>query len=110
MRTFYVYIIASQNRTLYIGVTNDIERRMFEHKTRRVPGFSSRSDIDRLVYYEEVEGPTAAIEREKALKGLLRAKKIALIESMNPGWSDLSEDWFGQDARFSLPAPTSAPS
>jgi len=85
MRTFYVYIIASQNRTLYIGVSNDIERRMFEHKTRRVPGFSSQYNIDRLVYYEEVDGPTAAIEREKALKGMLRLKKIAPIESKNPG-------------------------
>ena len=109
MRTFYVYILANHSRTLYIGVTNDIERRMFEHKTRRVPGFTGRYDIDRLIYYEEVEGPTAAIAREKALKGLLRVKKILLIESMNPTWSDLSEDWLGRDARFSLPASTSAP-
>ena len=63
MRTFYVYILANHSRTLYIGVTNDIERRMFEHKTRRVPGFTGRYDIDRLIYYEEVEGPTAAIAR-----------------------------------------------
>jgi putative endonuclease len=106
MRTFYVYILTNHTRTLYIGMTNDIERRMFEHKTHRFPGFSARYNVDQLVYYEKVLGPAAAIEREKAIKGLLRLKKIALIDSVNPGWLDLSADWFGHDARFSLPAPT----
>jgi putative endonuclease len=104
VRTFYVYILANASRTLYIGMTNDLERRMFEHKTKRVPGFTARYGIDQLVYYEQCDGPWAAIEREKALKGWLRGRKVMLIESSNPAWDDLSAGWFGSDARFQLPA------
>lgn len=105
-KTVYVYILANRSRTLYVGMTNDLERRMFEHKTKRVPGFTARYNIDQLVYYEELAGPWSAIEREKVLKGWLRAKKVVLIESVNPNWDDLSAGWFGPAARFKLPAPS----
>ena len=81
-------------RTLYVGVTNDIRRRMWEHKTKQVQGFTVKYNISRLMYYEEVEGQTQAIELEKKLKGWLRAKKAALIESQNPQWNDLAADWY----------------
>ena len=108
MRTVYVYILANHARTLYVGMTNDLERRIFEHKTRRVPGFASQYNIDALVYYEEAGSAIAAIEREKELNGWLRVKKVALVESINPLWDDLSIGWFGAGARFRLPASTHA--
>lgn len=91
----YVYIMTNGSGTLYIGVTNDLARRVYEHKNHLFPGFSDRYNIDRLVHFETIEDPIAAVAREKALKGWLRKKKIALIESVNPEWSDLSEDLFG---------------
>jgi putative endonuclease len=97
MSNFYVYILASHSRTLYIGVTNELEQRVFEHKTKAEPeGFTARYNIDRLVYYEDTTDVTIAIEREKQLKGWTRAKKLALIERMNPHWSDLSDRWYDQ--------------
>jgi putative endonuclease len=95
VKTYYVYILASRSRTLYTGVTNNLERRALEHKRGVVPGFTSRYRVERLVYYETWGDIRAAIQREKQIKGWLRAKKIALIRSMNPGWSDLSENWWG---------------
>ena len=89
-KQFYVYIMTNKSRTLYTGVTNDLERRVYEHKQKLVPGFTSKYNITRLVYYEATEDIRAAIEREKQIKGWLRARKIALIESMNPEWVDLS--------------------
>ncbi len=91
---YYVYIMSSLRRTLYIGMTNNLERRVFEHKTGTVPGFTSRYRVTRLVYFEDTNDVVAGIEREKHLKGWLRAKKVALIESMNPSWNDFAEDWF----------------
>jgi putative endonuclease len=90
---YYVYIMANRSRTLYTGVTNDLQRRVYEHKQKLVPGFTSRYNIDRLVYFEATPDVRSAIEREKQIKGWLRAKKIKLIESMNPAWEDLSWDW-----------------
>jgi putative endonuclease len=81
-RSYYVYILASKSRRLYIGVTNDLERRLYEHKNKLADGFTKRYSIDRLVYYEEGSDILSAIEREKQLKGWLRVKKIALIESV----------------------------
>ena len=92
---YFVYIVASKSRRLYIGVTNHLERRVFEHKSKLVECFTTKYNIDRLVYFAETGDAVAAIEREKQLKGWLRAKKIALIESENPSWADLSRDWFG---------------
>ena len=90
MKQYYVYIMTNKSRTLYTGVTNDLERRVYEHKQKLVAGFTAKYNIDRLVYYEATEDVNAAISREKQIKGWLRAKKIALIESMNPDWVDLS--------------------
>jgi putative endonuclease len=91
----YVYIMASTSRVLYVGVTNDLHRRVWEHKEKRVGGFTRRYNVTRLVYYEETNDARVAIEREKQIKGWLRAKKVALIEAVNPGWGDLSEEWDG---------------
>jgi len=90
MKTYYVYVVASASRVLYTGVTNHIERRIEEHRARRVPGFSARYNARELVYVEIFGDIRAAIAREKQIKGWLRAKKIALIESVNPHWKDLS--------------------
>ena len=91
-KRYFVYIMSSVSRTLYTGVTNDLERRVNEHKTGAVPGFTKRYRIDRLVYFQETDDIGAAIEAEKRIKGLLRAKKIALIEAENPSWRDLSAE------------------
>src|ERR1051325_2601257 len=93
MRQYYTYILASKSRRLYIGVTNNLERRMFEHVTGS-GDFTARYRITRLVYYEIARHPMQAINREKEIKNLLRARKIRLIESVNPAWNDLAEGWF----------------
>ena len=90
---YYVYIITNRSGTLYAGVTNDLERRIYERKHRLTPGFTSRYNIDRLVYYEHFTDIRSAIRREKEIKGWRRTKKLALVESVNPKWRDLSEDW-----------------
>ena len=95
MRDYYVYIMSSQRRVLYVGVTNDLQRRVWEHKQKLVPGFTARYNVDRLVYYESTPSVVAAIAQEKQVKGWRRAKKTTLIESMNPEWKDLSEGWYG---------------
>ena len=93
MKTYYVYIMTNKSRTLYTGVTNDLRRRVYEHQHKLVPGFTSKYNITQLVYFEETSDVRLAIAREKQIKGWLRAKKIALIESMNPTWKDLSAEW-----------------
>jgi putative endonuclease len=90
----HVYILANRPRTLYVGVTSDLFKRVHEHKTKAVQGFTTRYGIDRLVYFEEFAEMLEAIAREKQLKGWLRARKVALIESTNPEWTDLAEAWF----------------
>ncbi len=94
MNNYYVYILTNRSKTLYTGVTNDIIRRVYEHKQKLIPGFTQKYNIDRLAYYDETVDVTAVIAREKQIKGWLRVKKIALIESMNPEWLDLSADWY----------------
>lgn len=91
--TYYGYIIASESGTLYIGVTNNLERRIYEHKNKLVRGFSSKYNCNKLLYYEEFDDVSLAITREKQLKNWSRDKKIKLIEKENPGWRDLSEEW-----------------
>jgi putative endonuclease len=87
---FYVYLLASRKQgTLYLGVTKDLVRRTYEHKEKFVPGFTSRYDIRRLVWFEIYDDPTTAIEREKEIKKWRRAWKIDLIEKENPEWKDL---------------------
>jgi putative endonuclease len=90
---FWVYIVASQTGTLYVGMTNNIERRMREHKSGEFEGFASKYGCNRLVYWESFDEVQRAINREKQLKGWTRAKKIGLLESMNPRWADLAEKW-----------------
>ena len=92
-KTFYVYIMTHHSGTLYTGITNDLVRRVTEHKEGSGSIFTNRYKINRLVYFEETEDVTAAITREKQIKSWLRVRKIALIESANPAWKDLSEDW-----------------
>ncbi len=91
-RNYYFYILTNATRRLYVGVTNDLERRLHEHKNRLVPGFTKKYKIDWLVYYEQTSDVEAARAREKQIKGWRRSKKVALIETMNPRWKDLSLD------------------
>jgi putative endonuclease len=94
MKTYYVYIMASQSRTLYVGVTNNLERRVYEHKEKLDPSsFTSRYNITKLVWFAETNEVIEAIAKEKEIKGWLRTKKKALIQESNPDWRDLSEDW-----------------
>ena len=95
MHQYYVYVMTNGVRTLYIGVTNDLMRRVFEHKQKLVEGFTKKYNITMLVYYETTNDVRGAITREKQLKSWRRSKKIALIESMNPQWPDLSLEWYG---------------
>ncbi|MFL9827609.1 GIY-YIG nuclease family protein [Rhodoplanes sp. SY1] len=91
---FFVYILASRrNGTLYVGVTNDLMRRVAEHKAKRVPGFTRRYGIDILVHAEPFDSILEARARERTLKRWHRAWKLALIEESNPGWRDLSGEW-----------------
>ena len=95
-KEYYVYIMTNKSRTLYTGVTGDLMRRVYEHKNKLIKGFTSKYNIQYLVYYETTSSIESAIEREKQIKGWLRAKKIALIDLINPKWKDLSEEWFKQ--------------
>jgi putative endonuclease len=93
MRAYYVYILASRSGVLYVGMTNDIARRVAQHRAGSPAGFSRRYHVHRLVHVEEAPTARAAIAREKQVKGWSRAKKLALIGSANPSWSDLAADW-----------------
>jgi putative endonuclease len=87
-------MMTNDSGTLYIGVTNDIVRRVYEHKQKLVAGFTSKYNITQLVYFEQTNDVQTALAREKQIKGWLRKKKIALIESVNPKWMDLSAEWY----------------
>ena len=89
MADYYVYIMTNVSKTLYVGVTGDLERRVWEHKHKLLSGFTKRYNLTRLVYSEVTPDVRAAIAREKQIKGWLRRKKVALVESMNPEWRDL---------------------
>ena len=93
MAEYYVYIMTNRSRTLYTGITNNLERRVYEHKRKLIPGFTSKYNLVQLAYYEATPSIESAITREKQIKGWLRRKKIALIESVNPEWRDLSLEW-----------------
>ena len=90
---FWVYIMSSRPGTLYIGMTNNIDKRAQEHKRGLIEGFSKKYKCTRLVYYESFDDVRKAIGREKQLKGWRQEKKIALIEILNPRWQDLAENW-----------------
>lgn len=93
-KIFYVYILSSRSRSLYIGMTSDLVTRVYDHKTKTYGGHTAKYNIDRLVYFEEYGTALEAIKREKELKGWLRSRKIELIEAGNPTWDDLSEAWY----------------
>src|SRR6202051_994783 len=92
VKTYHVYMMASASRVLYIGVTGDILRRVMEHKQMRLPGFTARYRVTQLAYFEAFGDIRIAITREKQIKGWLRERKIALIESFNPNWRDLAAE------------------
>ena len=92
-KTYSVYILSSKRKVLYIGVTSNLPQRVYQHKHKLVKGFTKRYNVDRLVYYTETNDVMEAICFEKKVKGWTRAKKIALVESMNPDWEDLAASW-----------------
>lgn len=93
-KQYYVYIMASKSKMLYTGVTNNLQRRVWEHKNGRIPGYTSKYNINKLVFYDAFSDVKDAITAEKKIKGWLRRKKIELIKSDNPNWDDLSAKWF----------------
>jgi len=94
LKSYYVYIMASASRTLYTGVTSNLERRVPQHRRKLLGGFSTRYNVNRLVYFEVSGEISAAIAREKQIKSWSRKRKIALIESVNRDWKDLSAAWY----------------
>jgi len=94
---YYTYIVASRSHTLYIGMTGNLQGRIFAHKRKIHEGFSATYNCNRLVWFQQHSSSSAAIAREKQLKGWSRAKKIALIEKTNATWQDLSKDWFTEE-------------
>ena len=107
-RRYYVYILGSYSGILYIGVTGNLHRRVWQHKEEITEGFTKRYDVTRLLHFERFHEVLNAIAREKQLKGWTRAKKIALIEAKNPTWEDLSREWYSSSeeellARFRQP-------
>lgn len=92
-KNYSIYVMPNKSRTFYVRMTNNLERRICEHKQKLIEGFTKRYNITQLVYYEVFSDVREAIAREKQVKDWRREKKIALIESLNPAWRDLSEDW-----------------
>ena len=93
-RQYYVYIMTNRPKTLYIGVTNDLKRRVYQHKQKLIHGFTQKYNLTRLAWYEQTSDITSAIAREKQIKNWRRSKKVDLIESSNPHWRDLSTGWY----------------
>ena len=86
---YYVYILTNKSNTLYIGITNDLIRRLYEHKNKLIAGFTKKYNIDKLIYYEVFDDPESAIQREKEIKGWTRKKKLELIKKVNPNFKEL---------------------
>lgn len=97
MKENCVYIMSSKSRMLYVGVTSDLTKRVYQHNQKSAPGYTQKYNITHLVYYETTNDVHAAIAREKEIKGWLRRKKIALIEATNPQWLDLSAKWYAEE-------------
>ena len=93
MKQYFVYIMSNKSRRLYVGITSKLFGRVFDHKNKIIPGFTSRYKFDMLVYYEEYSQVMSAIAREKEIKGWRREKKLKLILADNPDWADLSAEW-----------------
>ena len=94
VKTYYVYILVSKAGVLYTGITNNIKHRVFQHKTKQVKSFTSKYKVDSLAYLETFSDPITAISREKQIKSFRREKKVALIDSINSDWADLSDGWY----------------
>lgn len=92
MPDYHIYIMSNRSKQLYVGMTNNLRRRVLEHKRKAVPGFTAKYNIDQLVYFETYPSAAEAIAREKKIKGWIRAKKLGLIEAMNPEWRDLASE------------------
>jgi putative endonuclease len=93
-RRYYIYLITNwNNKVMYVGVTNNLERRIYEHKNKMIKGFTEKYNVSKLVYFEETQDVIAAIEREKQIKKWRRQKKDQLVNSSNPTWKDLSLEW-----------------
>ena len=91
---YYVYILTNSSRTLYIGVTNDLVRRVYQHRQKLVEGFTKKYNVNWLVYYEQTQDVKAALFRERQIKAWRRSKKVELVDVMNPEWRDLSAGWY----------------
>jgi putative endonuclease len=100
--------MSNSSKMLYVGVTNDVEARAFQHKSKEVLGFTKKYNLHKLVYFESFGNVNEAIHREKQIKGWLRCKKVALIESVNAEWRDLAEDHFKSATRFTAMSSTSS--
>jgi putative endonuclease len=94
-RSYWTYIMTNRSGTLYIGVTNNLARRVYEHRNHVLPGFTAHYRIDRLIHAESFSEIRDAISRERQLKNWSRARKLALIKENNPDWRDLAAEWFG---------------
>jgi putative endonuclease len=107
-RRYYVYILSSPSHVLYTGVTNDLNRRVAEHRHKLISGFTRRYNVTRLVHFEETSDVRSAIAREKEIKAWRRSKKVALVDATNPSWVDLASGWFEpvipSQARYPAPA------
>jgi len=95
MREYYIYIMSNKSKVLYIGTTNNLWRRIFEHKNKLIDGFTKQYNLNKLVYFEVTNDVNVAIKREKQLKNWHRQWKINLIQQSNKNWRDLSENWYG---------------
>ena len=107
MRTYFICILSNEARMLYTGVTNNIQRRVFEHRQKQVSSFTSRYNLYRLVYFEAFGDIRDAIAREKQIKGWRRSKKLVLIRQMNPQWQDLAAGWYPRTRSSERKAPSS---
>jgi putative endonuclease len=96
-KEYYVYIMSNASYTLYVGITSNLEQRVYQHKNKVTDGFTARYNVTWLVYYASTNDVTEAIAREKQIKGWTRAKKLALIREFNPTWRDLSLDWYDEE-------------
>lgn len=93
-KIYYIYLLTTRNnKVMYVGVTSKLEKRLYEHKNKLIDGFTKKYNVDKLVYFEETADVNSAIAREKEIKGWRREKKNALVDSVNPQWQDLCDDW-----------------
>ena len=106
MNTYSVYILTNKSRTLYVGVTNDLERRVRQHKRKEIKGFTAQYNVTQLAFYESFANVNEAIAAEKRIKGWTRIKKVRLIEERNPEWVDLAADWYSHSVSPSVQPQT----